>query len=113
MLFFRKQIALERLANLTLQARPLHELEVCFYIGPSEYVNACCEAVNNSNSPLFLVGLEKLHELTSTASIPFELRVDLQTHNDSAYAKYDLFRVGSSRERYRLSLGNYRGTAGK
>lgn len=37
----------------------------------------------------------------------------MQTHNDSAYAKYDLFRVGSSRERYRLSVGNYRGTAGK
>ncbi|XP_077188628.1 tenascin-N [Paroedura picta] len=60
----------------------------------------------------FWLGLEKLHELTSNAATPFELRVDLQTHNDSAYAKYDLFRVGSSRERYRLSVGNYRGTAG-
>nr|XP_056700686.1 tenascin-N [Euleptes europaea] len=58
----------------------------------------------------FWLGLEKLHEITSSA--PFELRVDLQTHNDSAYATYDLFRVGSSRERYRLSVGKYRGTAG-
>ncbi|XP_060088458.1 tenascin-N [Heteronotia binoei] len=60
----------------------------------------------------FWLGLEKLHELTGNAPIPFELRVDLHTHNDSAYAKYDLFRVGSSRERYRLSVGNYRGSAG-
>ncbi|XP_054836313.1 tenascin-N [Eublepharis macularius] len=60
----------------------------------------------------FWLGLEKLHELTSTAPIPFELRVDLRTHNESAYATYDLFQVGSSRERFRLSVGKYRGTAG-
>ncbi|KAH0618244.1 hypothetical protein JD844_017261 [Phrynosoma platyrhinos] len=54
--------------------------------------------------------LEKLHELTTSA--PCEMRVDLQTHNESAYAAYDLFQVGTSRERYRLSVGKYRGTAG-
>ncbi|XP_062835494.1 tenascin-N [Anolis carolinensis] len=58
----------------------------------------------------FWLGLEKLHELT--ASVPYELRVDLQTHNDSAYAVYDLFQVGPSRDRYRLAVGRYRGTAG-
>ncbi|XP_062990097.1 tenascin-N [Elgaria multicarinata webbii] len=60
----------------------------------------------------FWLGLEKLHELTSTAPVPYELRVDLRTHNESAYAAYDLFQVGSSRDRYRLAVGKYRGTAG-
>lgn len=64
-------------------------------------------------SGLFLSGLEKLHQLTSSAPVPYELRVDLRTHNESAYAVYDLFQVGSSRERYKLSVGKYRGTAGK
>ncbi|XP_042321943.1 tenascin-N [Sceloporus undulatus] len=58
----------------------------------------------------FWLGLEKLHELTTSA--PYEMRVDLRTHNESAYAVYDLFQVGTSRERYRLSVGKYRGTAG-
>ncbi|KAM6456515.1 tenascin-N [Liasis olivaceus] len=65
-----------------------------------------------SPSGEFWLGLEKLHDLTRSAHIPYELRVDLQTHNESAYAMYDLFQVGSSRDRYKLSLGNYRGTAG-
>ncbi|KAJ6654675.1 hypothetical protein lerEdw1_006697 [Lerista edwardsae] len=60
----------------------------------------------------FWLGLDKLHELTSTAAIPFELRVDLKTFNESAYAAYDHFRVASSRDRYKLSVGKYRGTAG-
>ncbi|XP_033007148.1 tenascin-N [Lacerta agilis] len=60
----------------------------------------------------FWLGLEKLHQLTSSAPVPCELRVDLRTHNESAYAVYDLFQVGSSRDRYKLSVGKYRGTAG-
>ncbi|XP_032082697.1 tenascin-N [Thamnophis elegans] len=60
----------------------------------------------------FWLGLEKLHNLTRSAGLPYELRVDLRTHNESAYATYDFFQVGSSRDRYKLSLGNYRGTAG-
>ncbi|XP_026524919.1 tenascin-N [Notechis scutatus] len=65
-----------------------------------------------SPSGEFWFGLEKLHNLTKSAHLPYELRVDLQTHNESAYATYDFFQVGSSRDRYKLSLGNYRGTAG-
>uniref|UniRef100_A0ABM5G9I8 Tenascin-N isoform X3 n=1 Tax=Pogona vitticeps TaxID=103695 RepID=A0ABM5G9I8_9SAUR len=60
----------------------------------------------------FWLGLEKLHELTSTAPVPYEMRVDLRTSNESAYAAYDLFQVGPSRDRYRLSVGKYKGTAG-
>ena len=43
----------------------------------------------------------------------YEVRVDLQTANESAYAVYDSFQVASSKERYRLTVGKYRGTAGK
>lgn len=39
--------------------------------------------------------------------------MDLRTANESAYAVYDFFQVASSRERYRLSVGNYRGNAGE
>lgn len=59
------------------------------------------------------LGLDKLHNLTTGAPTPYEVRVDLQTANESAYAVYDFFQVASSRERYRLAVGKYRGTAGK
>ncbi|XP_039204471.1 tenascin-N [Crotalus tigris] len=65
-----------------------------------------------SSSGEFWLGLEKLNNLTRSARLPYELRVDLRTHNESAYATYDFFQVGSSRDRYKLSLGNYRGNAG-
>uniref|UniRef100_A0A8C9EIP5 Tenascin N n=1 Tax=Pavo cristatus TaxID=9049 RepID=A0A8C9EIP5_PAVCR len=60
----------------------------------------------------FWLGLDQLHNLTSSSPIHYELRVDLRTANESAYAVYDFFQVASSRERYRLSVGNYRGNAG-
>uniref|UniRef100_A0A8C8RAJ9 Tenascin N n=1 Tax=Pelusios castaneus TaxID=367368 RepID=A0A8C8RAJ9_9SAUR len=60
----------------------------------------------------FWLGLDKLHNLTSSTPIQYEIRIDLQTSNDSAYAVYDFFQVASSRDRYKLSVGNYRGNAG-
>ncbi|XP_035393502.1 tenascin-N [Cygnus atratus] len=60
----------------------------------------------------FWLGLDQLHNLTSSSPIRYELRVDLRTANESAYAVYDFFQVASSRERYRLLVGNYRGNAG-
>uniref|UniRef100_A0A8C3HMI7 Tenascin N n=1 Tax=Chrysemys picta bellii TaxID=8478 RepID=A0A8C3HMI7_CHRPI len=60
----------------------------------------------------FDIGLDKLHNLTSSTPIQYEIRVDLQTSNDSAYAVYDFFQVASSKDKYRLSVGNYQGTAG-
>ncbi|KAM6077410.1 LOW QUALITY PROTEIN: tenascin-N [Theristicus caerulescens] len=60
----------------------------------------------------FWLGLDKLHNLTSSSPIRYELRVDLQTASESVYAVYDFFQVASSRDRYRLSVGNYRGNAG-
>uniref|UniRef100_A0A8C5VHN3 Tenascin-N n=1 Tax=Microcebus murinus TaxID=30608 RepID=A0A8C5VHN3_MICMU len=60
----------------------------------------------------FWLGLDKLHNLTTGTPTRYEVRVDLQTANDSAYATYDLFQVASSKERYKLTVGKYRGTAG-
>uniref|UniRef100_F6QEY7 Tenascin N n=2 Tax=Ornithorhynchus anatinus TaxID=9258 RepID=F6QEY7_ORNAN len=60
----------------------------------------------------FWLGLDKLHNLTSGTPIRYEVRVDLKTANESAYAVYDFFQVASSKDRYKLSVGKYRGTAG-
>uniref|UniRef100_A0A8C0GZR1 Tenascin N n=1 Tax=Chelonoidis abingdonii TaxID=106734 RepID=A0A8C0GZR1_CHEAB len=60
----------------------------------------------------FWLGLDKLHNLTSSTPIQYEIRVDLRTSNDSAYAVYDFFQVASSKDKYRLSVGNYQGTVG-
>lgn len=60
-----------------------------------------------------LLGLDKLHSLTTGSPARYEVRVDLQTANESAYAIYDFFQVASSKERYKLTVGQYRGTAGK
>lgn len=59
------------------------------------------------------LGLDKLHNLTMGTPTRYEVRVDLQTANESAYAVYDSFQVASSKERYRLTVGKYRGTAGE
>ncbi|XP_003340159.3 tenascin-N [Monodelphis domestica] len=60
----------------------------------------------------FWFGLEKLHNLTTGTPVRYEVRVDLQTANESAYAVYDFFQVASSKDRYKLTVGKYRGTAG-
>nr|KAF6414614.1 tenascin N [Molossus molossus] len=60
----------------------------------------------------FWLGLDRLHNLTTGTPTRYEVRVDLQTANESAYAVYDFFQVASSRERYKLSVGKYSGTAG-
>ncbi|XP_057363876.1 tenascin-N isoform X4 [Manis pentadactyla] len=60
----------------------------------------------------FWLGLDKLHSLTTGSPARYEVRVDLQTANESAYAIYDFFQVASSKERYKLTVGKYRGTAG-
>ncbi|XP_053325121.1 tenascin-N-like [Spea bombifrons] len=59
----------------------------------------------------FWLGLEWIHLLTSS-SVPYELRVDLRTGDESAYAVYRTFYVGSSRDKYKLTVSDYSGTAG-
>ncbi|XP_069093348.1 tenascin-X isoform X12 [Pleurodeles waltl] len=58
----------------------------------------------------FWLGNENLHKLTSQGA--YELRVDLRTKNESAYAVYESFRVDTQDNYYRLRLGKYSGTAG-
>ncbi|XP_068025905.1 LOW QUALITY PROTEIN: tenascin-X-like [Melanerpes formicivorus] len=58
----------------------------------------------------FWLGNEALHALT--AETPTELRVELRTADEEAFARYRDFAVGGPEEHFRLSLGAYRGTAG-
>ncbi|XP_066027551.1 angiopoietin-related protein 7-like isoform X2 [Pocillopora verrucosa] len=58
----------------------------------------------------FWLGLDKIYRLTKTKS---RLRVELEdTQGKTAYAEYDMFSVSSERNKYRLGLGKYTGTAG-
>ncbi|OXB84311.1 UNVERIFIED_CONTAM: hypothetical protein H355_007194 [Colinus virginianus] len=90
---------------IVFQRRSTGELD--FYKRWKDYVEGFGDPTGE-----FWLGLDQLHNLTSSSSIRYELRVDLRTANESAYAVYDFFQVASSRERYRLSVGNYRGNAG-
>ncbi|KFQ84922.1 Tenascin-N, partial [Phoenicopterus ruber ruber] len=81
--------------------------EVDFYKRWKNYVEGFGDPTGE-----FWLGLDKLHNLTSSSPVRYELRVDLRTASESVYAVYDFFQVASSRDRYRLSVGNYRGNAG-
>ncbi|XP_063997209.1 LOW QUALITY PROTEIN: tenascin-X-like, partial [Pogoniulus pusillus] len=58
----------------------------------------------------FWLGNEALHALTAQA--PTELRVELRTRDEEAFARYRDFAVGGPEEHYRLRLGAYSGSAG-
>ncbi|KAG5847689.1 hypothetical protein ANANG_G00128840 [Anguilla anguilla] len=59
----------------------------------------------------FWLGLEKIYELTNTPT-QYELRVDLKQGAESAYAVYDNFKLAPPKQKYRITVGNYRGNAG-
>ncbi|XP_014812414.1 PREDICTED: tenascin-X-like [Calidris pugnax] len=59
----------------------------------------------------FWLGNDALHALTAGA--PMELRVDLRTPWDAAFARYRDFAVAGPEDHYRLHLGAYSGTAGR
>ncbi|KAJ8406194.1 hypothetical protein AAFF_G00304250 [Aldrovandia affinis] len=59
----------------------------------------------------FWLGLEKIYDLTNTAT-QYELRVDLKKGAESAYAVYDNFKIAPVRQKFKLTIGNYRGNAG-
>uniref|UniRef100_A0A3B3U8K9 Fibrinogen C-terminal domain-containing protein n=1 Tax=Poecilia latipinna TaxID=48699 RepID=A0A3B3U8K9_9TELE len=58
----------------------------------------------------FWLGNELLHNLTSIG--PVSLRVDLESGNDTAYARYANFSVASEGRNYTLTVSGYTGTAG-
>ena len=76
-----------------------------FYRNWNDYVNG----FGNLNSNHWL-GLEKIHRLTKANSI---LRVDMTSYTKgSRYARYNVFKVGSSATSYKLTTGSYSGNAG-
>uniref|UniRef100_A0A672V5Z9 Tenascin XB n=1 Tax=Strigops habroptila TaxID=2489341 RepID=A0A672V5Z9_STRHB len=76
-----------------------------FWRGWDEYVRGF-----GNISGEFWLGNEALHALTSGP--PVELRVDLRTPRDAAFARYRDFRVAGAEEHFGLRLGAYSGTAG-
>ncbi|CAH1271112.1 PKD1L3 [Branchiostoma lanceolatum] len=59
----------------------------------------------------FWLGLDTLHRMTSQKG--YSLRVDLTDWDGSTvYAEYSSFSVGSTADKYRLSISGYTGTAG-
>ncbi|XP_065132689.1 tenascin-N [Paramisgurnus dabryanus] len=59
----------------------------------------------------FWLGLEKIHELTNTTT-QYEARFDVGYGSDRVYAVYDNFKVASSKQKFKLTIGKYRGNAG-
>ena len=56
----------------------------------------------------FWLGLDKIHRLTS--DVDNSLRVDLKDfEGKNAYAEYNMFRVMSEKDKYKLILGSFSG----
>ncbi|GFR77031.1 fibrinogen C domain-containing protein 1 [Elysia marginata] len=58
----------------------------------------------------FWLGNEKIYTITKSAA--YELRIDLVFDGTNAFAHYDSFSIQHSSYNYKLSIGNYDGTAG-
>ncbi|XP_048019910.1 tenascin-N isoform X4 [Megalobrama amblycephala] len=59
----------------------------------------------------FWLGLEKIYELTNTPT-QYEVRFDLGLGSERTYAVYDNFKVAPSKQKFKLTIGNYKGNAG-
>lgn len=55
--------------------------------------------------------MEKIYELTNTPT-QYELRFDLGYRTERVYAVYDNFKIAPVKQKFKLTIGNYRGTAG-
>ena len=79
---------------------------VDFYLGWESYKNGF-----GNLSGEFWLGNDNLHRLTSADKVI--LRVDLEDFEGNiTYAKYTTFMVADERDKYRLKIGGYSGTAG-
>ncbi|ELU03688.1 hypothetical protein CAPTEDRAFT_126294, partial [Capitella teleta] len=58
----------------------------------------------------FWLGNQNLHSLTSNQEQ--EVRIDLKDYEETAFAKYATFSVGTQSDKFRLSIGGYSGDAG-
>ncbi|XP_075877458.1 tenascin-N isoform X2 [Nelusetta ayraudi] len=59
----------------------------------------------------FWLGLDKIHQLTNTPT-QYELRFDLGVGSERVYAMYDDFKIATARQKFKLTVGKYSGTAG-
>ncbi|KAM4604869.1 tenascin-N isoform 2-T2 [Polymixia lowei] len=59
----------------------------------------------------FWIGLDKIYELTNTPT-QYELRFDLGLGSERAYAVYDNFKIAPAKQKFKLTIGKYSGTAG-
>ncbi|KAM6989648.1 tenascin-N isoform 2-T2 [Tautogolabrus adspersus] len=59
----------------------------------------------------FWIGLDKIYQLTNTPT-QYELRFDLGLGSERAYAVYDNFKIAPVKQKFKLTIGTYRGTAG-
>ncbi|XP_068613846.1 tenascin-N-like [Brachionichthys hirsutus] len=59
----------------------------------------------------FWLGLDKMYELTNTPT-RYELRVDLGLGSERVYAVYDDFKIAPVKQKFKLTIGKYSGTAG-
>ncbi|KAK7159386.1 hypothetical protein R3I94_005648 [Phoxinus phoxinus] len=59
----------------------------------------------------FWLGLDRIHELTNTHT-QYEVRFDLGMGSERKYAVYDNFKVAPSKQKFKLTIGNYKGNAG-
>lgn len=56
-------------------------------------------------------GLDKIYELTNTPT-QYELRFDLGLGAEKVYAVYDNFKIAPIKQKFKLTIGKYSGTAG-
>ncbi|KAI3352495.1 hypothetical protein L3Q82_005450 [Scortum barcoo] len=62
------------------------------------------------DSTEFWLGLEKMHHLTATSTMPIVLRIELvDWEGNKRHADYTMFRVGPEADMYRLTYGYYFG----
>ncbi|CAL8331145.1 unnamed protein product [Lota lota] len=62
------------------------------------------------DSTEFWLGLEKMHLLTNSVTLPYVLRIELvDWQGNKKYADYAMFRVGAELDKYRLTYGYYFG----
>ncbi|XP_073347326.1 tenascin-N [Pagrus major] len=59
----------------------------------------------------FWLGLDKIYELTNTPT-QYELRFDLGLGSERVYAVYDNFKIAPVKQKFKLTIGKYSGTAG-
>ena len=80
---------------------------VDFYLNWTDYVHGF-----GNLSGEYWLGLSKIHRLAN-GSVSTKLRVDMRDKDDnSAYASYSTFYIGSSKTDYTLHVSGYSGTAG-